>query len=119
MEELLKKVKEKLNITNNTQDTKIKSYIELFQDKIKSVWNRDDFPQKLNYMCIEFARKKYLYYSNIDESSNQKIEVTSASENGQSVGFKITEVVKVEDIDIDNFINKNMSEIKNYAYMRW
>lgn len=119
MEELLKKVKERLNITNNTQDTKIKGYIELFQDKIKSVCNRDDFPQKLNYMCIEFARKNYLYYSNIDESSNQKIEVTSASDNGQSVGFKTTEVVKVEDIDIDNFINKNMSEIKNYAYMRW
>lgn len=119
MEEILEKVKKRLSITNDKQDEKIKSYIEFFQDKIKSVCNREDFPTKLNYMCIEFARKSYLYYSNIDESSNKKVEVTSASDNGQSVGFKTTEIITAEDIDLDNIINKNMAEISNYSYMGW
>lgn len=119
MQELLKKIKERLNITDDKQDTKIKGYIDLFQNKIKSICKRTDFPQQLDYMCIEFARKSYLFYSNIDETSNKKIEVTSASDNGQSVGFKTTEIIIAEDIDIDNYINKNMSEIKNYAYMGW
>lgn len=119
MEELLNKVKERLSITDKKQDSKITSYIETFQEKIKSVCNRDDFPRKLNYMCIDFARKSYLYYSNIDESSNKKVEVTSASDNGQSVGFKTTEIITAEDIDLDNIINKNMAEISNYSYMGW
>lgn len=119
MEEILKKVKERLNITDNKQDSKIKAYIETFQEKIQSICNRYDFPEKLNYMCIEFARKSYLYYSNIDENSNKKVEVTSASDNGQSVGFKTTEIITAEDIDLDNIINKNMAEISNYSYMGW
>lgn len=119
MDEILKKIKEILNITDNKQDSKIKGYIEIFQNKIMSVCKRDDFPQKLNYMCIEFARKSYLYYSNIDENSNKKVEITSASDNGQSVSFKTTEIITTDDIDIDNVINKNMAEISNYAYMGW
>lgn len=118
MDEILKKVKERLGITDNKRDNEIKGYIELFQNKIMSVCNRDDFPQKLNYMCIEFTRKSYIYYLNIDENSNKKVEVTSASDNGQSVGFKTTEIITADDIDIDNIINKNMAEISNYAYMR-
>lgn len=119
MEELLNKVKELLGITTDKQDIKIKSYIDLFQDKIKSVCNRDDFPQKLNYMCIEFAKKSYIYYSSLDEQSNKKVEITSASDNGQSVGLKTIEIITADEVDIDNVINKNMAEISNYAYMGW
>lgn len=117
--EILNKVKELLSIKDNSQDTKIQCYIDLFQDKIKSICKRDDFPEKLNYMCIEFAKKCYIYYSNIDEGSNQKVEVTSASDNGQSVGFKTTEIVTASDVDVDKYCNRNMNEIANYAYMGW
>ena len=117
--ELLKKVKERLNIIDNKRDREIIGYIETFQDKIKSICSREDFPKELNYMCIEFAKKSCIYYSNMKEPTNRKIEVTSASDNGQSVGFKVTEVITADDVDIENVINKNMAEISNYAYMRW
>lgn len=119
MEELLEKVKEKLNITNENENTEIQGYIDLFQNKIKSICNREDFPKKLNYMCIEFAKKSYIYYSNLDEKSNKKVEVTSASDNGQSVSLKSTEIITVDEVDIDKVINKNIVEIRNYAYMGW
>lgn len=119
MEEILNKVKQRLEIKDNAQDNKIKCYIEIFQNKIKSICKREDFPKQLDYMCIEFARKSYLYYSNIDESSNKKVEVTSASDNGQSVGFKTTEVITADEVNVDNVINKDIAEISNYAYMGW
>jgi len=119
METILKKVKELLNIKDDSQDEKIKIYINLFQDKIKSICKREDFPEKLNYMCVEFCRKSYLYYSNVDEGANKKVEVTSASDNGQSVGIKTTEIITATDVDVDKYVNRNMAEISNYAYMGW
>lgn len=119
MKEILKKVKERLGITDESQDNKINGYIETFQGKIKSICKRDDFPLELNYMCIEFARKSYLYYINIDEKSNKKVEVTSAKDREQSVDFETTEIITAKDVDIDNYINKNITEISNYAYMGW
>lgn len=119
MDEILKKVKERLNIKDNKQDSKIEGYIETLQDKIKSICKRNDFPEQLNYMCVEFARKSYLYYANVDENSNQKVQVTSAKDREQSVDFKTTEIISVQDIDVDNYIKKNIEEISNYAYMEW
>ena len=118
MDELIKKVIERLDVQDIRAD-KIKNYIETFQDKIKSICKRKDFPEELNYMCIEFARKNYIYYSNTDENSNTKVEITSASDNGQSVNFKTVETISKADVDLDNYINKNMAEISNYAYMGW
>lgn len=117
--EILNKVKELLGIQDDSQDTKIQGYIDLFQDKIKSICKRDDFPEKLNYMCIEFAKKSYIYYSNIDEGSNQKVEVKSAKDREQTVEFENKEIITASDVDIDKYVNKNMTEISNYAYMGW
>lgn len=116
---ILKRVKELLEIQDNSLDSKIQRYIELFCDKIKSICKRKDFPQELNYMCIEFARKSYLYYKDKDNSNNEQLQVTSASDNGQSVNFKTIETIQKEDVDIDKVIATNMAEIANYAYMEW
>ena len=121
MEEILAEVKRLVDIREDdtSKDTKIMGYISLFQNKIKSICQRDDFPEKLNYMCVEFARKSYKYFKDLDENSNQKVEVTSASDNGQTVQLKVTEIISASDVDVDKFVNKNISEIKNYAYMGW
>ncbi len=119
MEEILNKVKKFLNINSDKEDAKLKTYIELFQNRVISICKRRDFPKELEYMCIDFVRKRYICYLNLDVDSNKKVEVTSASDNGQSVSFKTTEIVKIEDVDIDNYINKNIAEISNYAYMEW
>lgn len=117
--ELLSKVKERLDITDDKQDKKIQGYIDDITSKIKSICKRTDFPQELNYMCIEFARKSYLYYKDKDNSTNEQLQVTSASDSGQSVNFKTIETVTKDDIDLDKVIAKNMAEISNYAYMEW
>lgn len=121
MEEItiLKRVKDLLEIQDDSFDSKIQGYIDLFCDKVKSICKRRDFPQELNYMCVEFARKSYLYYKDKDNSNNEQLQVTSASDNGQSVNFKIVETITKDDVDIDKVIAKNIAEISNYAYMEW
>ena len=116
---ILNKVKELLDLKDNSLDNKIQVYIDLFCNKIKSICKRKDFPQQLNYMCIDFVRKSYLYYKDKDNSSNEQLQVTSASDNGQSVNFKTLETVSKDDVDVDKVIIKNMAEISNYAYMEW
>lgn len=118
MEELKNKVIERLDVDNIKED-KIKQYIELFQSKIKSICKRQDFPKELEYMCVEFARKRFLYYSNIDEGANKKVEVKSAKDINQSVDFDTTEIITADDVDIDKYVNRNIKEISNYAYMGW
>lgn len=116
---VLEKVKELLELKDDSIDNKIQEYINLFSDKVKSICKRKDFPQELNYMCIEFARKSYLYYKDKDNSNNEQLQVTSASDNGQSVNFKTIETITKDDVDINKVIAKNMAEIANYAYMEW
>lgn len=118
---ILERVKALLELEEKDSifDEKIQAYIDLFCDKIKSICKRSDFPQELNYMCIEFARKSYLYYKDKDNSNNEQLQVTSASDNGQSVNFKTIETISKDDVDIDKVIAMNMAEIANYAYMEW
>lgn len=116
---ILEKVKELLEIQDDSFDSKIQGYIDLFCDKVKSICKRMDFPSELDYMVVEFAKNSYLYYKNKDKSSNEQLQATSASDNGQTVNFKIVETIIKDDVDIDKIIAKNMAEIANYAYMEW
>lgn len=116
---LLDKVKEILGITDTSQDKKIQGYIDEITDKVKSICNRIDFPEELNYLAIKYAKDSYNYYKDKDNSKNEQLQVTSASDNGQSVSFKTVENVSKDDVDVDKVIAKNMDEISMYAYMRW
>lgn len=116
---ILERVKNLLKITDTNIDNKIQEYIDLFCDKIKSICNRIDFPSELDYMAVDFAQKCYIYYKNKDNSSNEQLQVTSASDNGQSVNFKTVETITKDDVDLDKVISKNIDEISMYAYMRW
>jgi len=116
---LLDEVKERLDITDTSQDKKIQGYIDEITDKVKSICNRIDFPEELNYLAIKYAKDSYIYYKDKDNSKNEQLQVTSASDNGQSVSFKTIENVSKDDVDIDKVIAKNIDEISAYAYMRW
>lgn len=116
---LLDKVKERLSITDKEQDKKIQGYIDEITDKIKSICNRIDLPTELEYLVIRYAKDCFTYYKNKDNSSNEQLQVTSASDNGQTVSFKMVENVSKDDVDLDKIIAKNMDEISMYAYMRW
>lgn len=117
--EILNEVKKKLNIDDDQEDTKLKGYIDEITNKVKSVCNRTDFPKELNYLAIKYAKDCYIYYKNKDNANNEQLQVTSASDNGQTVNFKTIENISKDDIDLDKIIAKNQDEISMYAYMRW
>ena len=115
--ELLDIVKERLDITNKNQDKKIQGYIDGITNKIKSICNRIDLPQELEYLVIRYAMNCVVFYK--DGYGEGKQVVSSVSDNGQSVSFKDIGAVTSDDVNMDKYIEKNKDEISMYAYMRW
>ena len=119
MDELLEKVVNNLNISDSSKNKTIQGYIDTITSKIKSICNRKDFPKELNYLAIKYAMDCYIYYKNKNNDNNECLQVTSATDNNQSVSFKTTEIVTKDDVDVNKVIEKNADEISMYAYMRW
>ncbi len=114
---LLEIVKERLEIKDKNQDKKIQGYIDDITNKIKSICNRVDLPQELEYLVIRYAMNCVVFYKNGYGEGKQV--VSSVSDNGQSVSFKDVGAVTSDDINMDKYIEKNKDEISMYAYMRW
>lgn len=114
---LLDKVKERLEITDDRQDEKIQGYIDDITDKIKSICNRIDLPKELEYLVIRYAMNCTVFYK--DGYGETKKVVSSVSDNGQSVSFKDVGAVIADDVNMDKYIEKNKDEISMYAYVRW
>lgn len=114
---LLEKVKERLEITDEKQDKKIQGYIDDITDKIKSICNRIDLPKELEYLVVRYAMNCTVFYKN-GYGEGKKV-VSSVSDNGQAVSFKDVGAVTSDDVDIDKYLKKNKDEISMYAYVRW
>lgn len=114
---LLDIIKERLDIKDENQDKKIQGYIDDITNKIKSICNRIDLPQELEYLVIRYAMNCVVFYKNGYGEGKQV--VSSVSDNGQSVSFKDVGAVTSDDINMDKYIEKNKDEISMYAYMRW
>lgn len=117
MDNLLKKVKERLDIQDDSQDIKIKGYLEDIINKIKSICNRKDLPEELEYLVVRYAMNCTVFYKNGYGEGKQV--VSSVSDNGQSVNFKDVGAVTADDVNMDKYLEKNKDEISMYAYMRW
>ena len=115
--ELLKKVKERLDIKDNSQDKQIQGYIDDITDKIKSICNRIDLPEELEYLVIRYAMNCTVFYKNGYGEGKQV--VSSMTDINQSVSFKDVGAVTAEDVNMDKYLEKNKDEISMYAYMRW
>jgi hypothetical protein len=114
---LLDVVKERLDIKDENQDKKIQGYIDDITNKIKSICNRIDLPQELEYLVIRYTMNCVVFYKNGYGEGKQV--VASVSDNGQTVGFKDVGAVTADDVNMDKYIEKNKDEISMYAYMRW
>ena len=114
---LLDIVKERLDIKDKNQDKEIQGYIDDITNKIKSICNRIDLPQELEYLVIRYAMNCVVFYKNGYGEGKQV--VSSVSDNGQSVSFKDVGAVTSDDINMDKDIEKNKDERSRYAYMRW
>lgn len=115
--ELLDIVKERLDIKDEKQDKKIQGYIDDITNKIKSICNRIDLPQELEYLVIRYAMNCVVFYKNGYGEGKQVI--SSMTDVNQSVSFKDLGAVTADDVNMDKYIEKNMDEISMYAYMRW
>lgn len=115
--EFLEVVKERLNISSSDQDEKIQGYIDDITNKIKSICNRIDLPQELEYLVIRYAMNCVVFYKKGYGEGKQV--VSSVSDNGQSISFKDVGAVTADDVNMDKYIEKNKDEISMYAYMRW
>ena len=115
--DLLNKVKERLDIKDNSQDKKIQGYIDDITNKIKSICNRIDLPEELEYLVIRYAMNCTVFYKNGYGEGKQV--VSSMTDVNQSVSFKDVGAVTADDVNMDKYIDKNKDEISMYAYMRW
>ena len=115
--DLLNKVKERLNVIDDKQDKQIQGYIDDITNKIKSICNRIDFPEELEYLVIRYAMNCTVFYKNGYGEGKQV--VSSASDNGQTVSFKDVGAVTADDVNMDKYIEKNKDEISMYTYIRW
>ena len=61
---LLDIVKERLDIKDENQDKKIQGYIDDITNKIKSICNRVDLPEELEYLVIRYAMNCVVFYKN-------------------------------------------------------
>ena len=114
---LLDIVKERLDIKDENQDKNIQGYIDDITNKIKSICNRVDLPQELEYLVIRYAMNCVVFYKNGYGEGKQV--VSSMTDVNQSVSFKDVGAVTADDVNMDKYIEKNKDEISMYAYMRW
>lgn len=114
---LVEKVKERLDITDTSQDKKIQGYIDDITNKIKSICDRIDLPKELEYLVIRYAMNCTVFYKNGYGEGKQV--VSSMTDVNQSVSFKDVGAVTSDDVDIDKYLKKNKDEISMFAYMRW
>lgn len=103
------------NLTSEEQ-IKIDNYIFKITEKIKSICARPDFPEELNYLAIQYAEDCYYYYKDIDKGNN---EISSMSDNGQTVTYKSEGKINKDKVDLNKVIEENSAEISLYAYARW
>ena len=111
------KVKEILNI----QDDKLDNYLMFCEqnitDKILDWCNIETIPERLNSLIQEFLIEQY----NLNKEGVGKgvKEVSSASDNGQSVSFKTVGGTSSMSKNVDEFLDRNMSTLVKYRKMRW
>lgn len=117
MSENVKKVKEILNIQDDKLDNYLKFCEQNITDKILDRCHIEKIPERLNSLIQEFLIGQYkLNESGILEGKKQ---VSSASDNGQTVQFQIVGGVGSISENAEEFLDKNMSTLVKYRKMRW
>lgn len=117
MSDNVNKVKEVLNI----QDNKLDNYLEFCErniaDKILDRCHIETIPERLNSLIQEFLIEQYnLNKEGIGEGKKQ---VSSASDNGQTVQFQTVGGVSSTSKNVDEFLDRNMPTLVKYRKMRW
>ena len=113
--ENIKTVKEILNITDNKLDKYLMFCEKNITDKILDRCHIETIPERLNSLIQEFLMEQYnLNKEGIGEG---KKEVSSASDNGQTVNFQNIGGLSSMSKNVDEFLDRNMSTLIKYRKM--
>lgn len=117
MSDNIKKVKETLNILDDKLDNYLKFCENNITDKILDRCNIETIPERLNSLIQEFLIEQYkLNEAGVLEGRKQ---VSSASDNGQTVQFEIVGGVATISKNAEEFLDKNMDSLIAYRKLRW
>ena len=117
MSDNVNKVKEILNIIDRELDSYLEFCEKNITDKILDRCNIETIPERLNSLIQEFLIEQYnLNKEGIGEGKKQ---VSSASDNGQTVNFQVVGGASSMSKNADNFLDRNMSTLVKYRKMRW
>lgn len=117
MTDNVEEVKEILNI----KDSKIDNYLRFCEknisEKILDRCHIETIPERLNSLIQEFLIEQY----NINKEGvgEGKKQVSSASDNGQSVSFQIIGGVSSMSQNVDDFLDRNMAILVKYRKVVW
>lgn len=117
MSDNVNKIKEMLNITDDKLDNYLKFCEQNISDKILDRCHIETIPERLNSLIQEFLIEQYnLNKEGIGEGKKQ---ISSASDNGQSVSFNIVGGASSMSKNADEFLDRNMATLVKYRKMRW
>lgn len=117
MTDNVEEVKEILNI----KDSKIDNYLRFCEknisEKILDRCHIETIPERLNSLIQEFLIEQY----NINKEGvgEGKKQVSSASDNGQSVNFQVVGGVNSMSKNVDEFLDRNMATLVKYRKVVW
>lgn len=110
-------IKKVLNITDNKLDNYLMFCETNITDKILDRCNIETIPERLNSLIQEFLIEQYNL--NKEGVGEGKKEISSASDNGQSVNFQIIGGASSMSKNADQFLDRNMATLVVYRKMRW
>lgn len=117
MTDNVKEVKQILNIIDDKIDDYLKFCEKNISDKILDRCHIETIPERLNSLIQEFLIEQYQL--NKDGVGEGKKQVSSASDNGQSVSFQIIGGVSSMSQNVDDFLDRNMTILVKYRKVAW
>lgn len=116
MSDNVKKIKEILNVTDSKLDNYLMFCEQNITDKILDRCHIETMPERLNSLIQEFLIEQYNL--NKDGVGKGAKEVSSASDNGQTVNFQTVGGASSMSKNVDEFLDRNMFTLVTYRKMR-
>ena len=117
MSDNVNEVKNILNISNNDLNEYLVFCEKNITDKILDFCNIEEIPERLNSLIQQFIIEQYnLNKQGIGEG---KMQVSSTSDNGQSVSFQVVGGASSMAKNVEQFIDRNMTTLVAYRKIRW
>lgn len=117
MSDNVKEIKKILDVSDDKLDNYLMFCEKNITDKILDRCHIEDIPERLNSLIQEFLIEQYnLNKEGIGKGVKQ---VSSASDNGQSVNFQIVGGATSTSQNVDEFLDRNMATLVKYRKVEW